>query len=486
LGYTDLIKSILNQGHAMKLACIFGLLFASSVQANVQKPVGDEFWEAAKAIRAAEVVLQDAEHSAPAAPTEAESAVVAAAAQLLHVSENVVAELRGAAAPKGSHKKKLALTHKLDSLGRRLREHRRQHQRHSLSARQDFNVALKQIRKAISELKIAAWDAERRGVDSAARAAAVVVADEARRLYHLTQNIAQEEHKAIAEQKTVTTVTKVAAAISANLTAWSKVSRKHCRHHKLDSVGSHYGSLTSARQACEVRDNCGGIYQSGCSGFHFYLCDRSHAFEDSGTSCVYHKPGSEVPEAYVGARAVESPPVEKAAPEAPPPKPEITQVKIPLVAKVAAAQALRDKAEKESDSLMDEAVAEVATAARNAEEVTNSVYGKSDSSISESVIAVEKASEGLKNAVLATRARHNNKVQLNNNTSLDSSSAAPVPTKKTKAKKTTTTTTTTTLEMVSKVDEAFDKLEASFKPVGKKAVEAQDEGDQGECVAEQD
>jgi hypothetical protein len=447
----------------MKLICFISFLVVFSVEGNVQKPVGDEFWEAAKAIRAAEVVLQDAMHSTTeptAALRESESAVVDAAAQLLRVSEKVVSELRGVPAPKDSHKKKLALAHKLNTLGRRLRLHRlnrlRSQHRHRLSARQDFNVALKSIRKAIAELKIAAWDAERRGVDSAARAAAVVVADEARRLYHLSQNMAQEGHKVVAAKKTLT---KVVTAIDANLTAWSKVARKHCRHHKLDSVGSHYGSLKSAKQACEVRDNCGGIYQSGCSGFHFYLCDKSHAFEDSGTSCVYHKPAAEVPEV--------EPVVHLAAQETAAPAP-----KIPLVAKAAAAQALAARAQKESDSLMDEAIAEVATAARNAEEVATSIYGQSNPTVSKSLLAVERASEGLKEAVLNSRTNRNNtKVQLKS-AAVNSEPTAPVA---------TVTTTTTTLEMVSKVDDAFDKLEAAFKPVGNQHSEDQTEG-----AAEQD
>lgn len=451
----------------MHMRGILGIFLAAFlVEASEKKPVGDEFWEAAKAIRAAEVVLQEAVHSSEqTGAKDAEVAVVDAATQLLQVTENVVKELRGNTAPAASKKKKLALMRQLNHMGRTLRVRRKQHHRYRLSALQDFNTALKSIRKAISEVKIAAWDAERRGVDSAARAAAVVVADEARRLFHLTQNMQHEEHKAVAVHNTVA---KVAAAIDANLSTWSKVSRKHCRHHKLDSVGSHYGSLASAKQACEVRDNCAGIYQSGCSGFHFYLCSKDYAFEDSGTSCVYHKPSIEVP--------VQGSVQEQAVPEDVEQKPAVRT----LAAKAVAAQALAAQAKKESDRLMDEAVAEVATAARNAEEVANTVYGKANPSVAESVLEVEKASEGLKRAVLASRgsrASRDTKVQLNNATE-DSTPAAPTTTTTTS---TTTTTTTSVEEMVAKVDQAFDKLEASFEPVGKTESQESAEG-----VAEQD
>lgn len=430
-------------------------LMASAVEANRKKAVGEEFWEAAKAIRAAEVVLQDTMHtSGPPAPKESEVAVEDAVSQLLRVSESVVAELRGG--PPG--KKKLALARQLNRLGRSLRLHRRQRHRHHLSARQDFSVALKSIRKAIAELKIAAWDAERRGVDSAARAAAVVVADEARRLFHLTQNMAHEEQKVIVSEHK--TLPAVAAVINANLTSWNKLGQKHCRHHKLDPVGSHYGSLASAKKACEVRENCAGIYQSGCSGFHFYLCNKDYAFEDSGASCVYHKPDVE---------ALEQAPVERAVPKAAAQKPKVKT----LVAKAAAAQALAAQAKKESDSLMDEAVAEVATAARNAEEVANTVYGKQNPVISESVLEVEKASENLKQAVLVAQASRASDSKVKNATT----DSTPRP------KAITTTTTTTTLELISKVDDAFSKLEASFKPVP--TVEPED-SDAGEGTAQQD
>lgn len=440
----------------MQLCRVFGLLLvALAVEANQKKPVGDEFWEAAKEIRAAEVVLQDAMHSPGPAPKESEVAVQNAAAQLLRVSENVVAELRGANNPPGSKTKKLALARQLNHLGRRLRIHRRQHHRHRLSARQDFTVALKSIRKAIADLKIAAWDAERRGVDSAARAAAVVVTDEARRLYHLTQNLAHEEHD--------NTLPKVAAAINASLTnLWSKVPQKHCRHHKLDSVGSHYGSLASAKKACEVRENCAGIYQSGCAGFHFYLCSKDFGFEDSGSSCVYHKPAVEVHQQA----AVDS--------QAEAPKQEVKT----LAAKAAAAQALAVQAKKESDSLMDEAVAEVATAARNAEEVAKTVYGKDNALISKSVLEVEKASEDLKSAVLATRGSG---VTNNKEENATSEMSPEMPAASTTTTRATTTTTTTTLELVGKVDEAFDKLEAVVEPVAKSQSD-----DSAEGRAEQD
>jgi hypothetical protein len=456
----------------MQLCKVIGLLLlASAVEASEKKPVGDEFWEAAKAIRAAEVVLQDAMRAAqPAASVETEREVADAAAQLLKTSENVVAELRGINSPPGTKTKKLALERQLTRLGRNLRLHRRQHNRHRLSARQDLSVALKSIRKAIADLKIAAWDAERRGVDSAARAAAVVVADEARRLYHITQNMAHEEHKAVVEHSTLPTV---AAAINSNLTAWNKLTQKHCRHHKLDSVGSHYGSLASAKKACEVRENCAGIYQSGCSGFHFYLCQQGAAFEDSGSSCVYHKPSAKVPDVSVetaessnGARMTKA-----SKPAAP--KPEATT----LAAKAAAARALAAQAKKESDSLMDEAVAEVATAARNAEEVAKTVYGKENPMIETSVLEVEHASEGLRNAVLAARAGRASGNRVKN---ASSDANAPTPAVSTTST-TTTTTTTTTLELVGKVDDAFEKLEASFEPV----PTAQSE-DAAEGAAQQD
>merc|ERR1712139_160121 len=73
----------------------------------------------------------------------------------------------------------------------------------------------------------------------------------------------------------------------ANIQDWTIQSRSHCYDGRLGSV---YDTLLAAQTACASDAQCNGVYDIGCDGATYHACDRSIAWDTSGSSCIHIKP----------------------------------------------------------------------------------------------------------------------------------------------------------------------------------------------------
>ena len=69
---------------------------------------------------------------------------------------------------------------------------------------------------------------------------------------------------------------------------YREVPRTYCRVH----IG-HFTSLIDATANCNRESSCSGIYDKGCDGGTFFLCDIAYSYEseESTNDCVYDKLG---------------------------------------------------------------------------------------------------------------------------------------------------------------------------------------------------